>query len=180
MKRKHKNLGQSSIEFIMVFGISIGFFIIFLSLGINLTFGYIVHYATYDVSRAYLVIDNASQVVVDAQRNAATTAEGMVAFRGFTWNRILSSSYFRAEDITGFNFNQPDDVIPEFVGVHYNYKRRLSDSGFVTGTQRVEYTSESFLGKEPVRAECYERICERMDGACSRLQDEVTVFDNGC
>lgn len=164
----------------MVFGFSIGFFVIFLSLGINLTLGYLTHYATYDISRAYLVIDNGSQEALDADRVASSDAAEIIAIQNFTWPQILNSSYFRAEDKSGFRFNKPEDVIPEFVGVYYNYKRKLSDSGFLTGDQRVEYTSESFLGKEPLRAECFDRICDMMRGACNQFEGEVTVFDNGC
>lgn len=177
--KKIDRKGQSSIEFVIIFSFSIGFLILFLSLAINMTLGYLVHYATFEASRVYLVKDQASQVVDTSESWAMKEVESMKAINNLSWTQIFKNRQFKMEGASGFKFNRPGQVISEFVGVYFSYKRRLSDYSLLTGNEKVEYVSESFLGKEPVRSECLERICSKMKGSCTS-QVEVTAFDNGC
>lgn len=179
MKNMRNKQGQSSIEFIIVFSFALGFFVIFLGLGISMTLGYLVHYATFDASRVYLVQDGTSQNILQSEQYAMNQVGKLRAIKDYSWNQIFSSSKFRMEEASGFKFNQPGSGKPaEFTGIYFHYKKRLSEYAMLTGTQRVEYVSESFLGKEPLRAECLARICTMMGGCSGR--GEVTAFDNGC
>ena len=177
---KLSQLGQSSIEFIIIFSFTMGFFIVFLGLGLNFTTGYLVHYATYDISRAYLVGDGGNQSIRSSENYKVDEYDNGIAYGSATWSQVFNSGILRMRNASGFQVNSPGDVVtPEFIGVTFSYQRRLSDSGFITGLQEVEYVSESFLGKEPVRAECLRRICTKMNGNC-QSNVEVTAFDNGC
>lgn len=179
---KRVNQGQSSIEFIIVFGVSLSFFTLFLSLGINITLGYLVHHAVFEASRVYLVADGATGDSSQDQRYAEDRVlNNLKAYKNTGWPKVFQHSIFqmKAEDGFEFQFNRPGNVpTPEYIGVYFRYKRRLVDYGLILQNQVVDYISESFLGKEPVRSDCYEQICETMRGACE--DGEVTVFDNGC
>ena len=55
-----KESGQSTIEFLCTFAFVLATIFVFLKIAMNVTNGYLVHYATYMASRAYLVNDNGS------------------------------------------------------------------------------------------------------------------------
>ena len=57
MSNRH---GQSTIEFLIVSVFSMGILALFVQLAINLTGGYLVHYATYMASRTFMVYDEAN------------------------------------------------------------------------------------------------------------------------
>ena len=84
--------GQSTIEFLLTFIFSIGILILFISLGLNLTRGYIAHYATYMASRTYLTADNTSFTDTSSDSYAEQEAENV-------FNRIADASTYVHEQI---------------------------------------------------------------------------------
>ena len=54
-------------------------------------------------------------------------------------------------------------------------------SSMIGGKGPLTMVSESFLGREPSRQECIERICSTFSaidgGSCS---SHTTIYDNGC
>lgn len=178
--------GQSTIEFILTITFSIGFLFLFLTLGLNFTTGYIVHYATFMASRTYLVKEVASQDPGSDDNYAM--AESKKVFDSYNVKKFqkgLSSS--------DLEFNKPGGSGKyEFVGVSVNFKRELSKFSPLGGKQEIDLTSESFIGREPVRIDCLTRICEAMTGGgdgpsltptgCTSGVQQMyfTTEDNGC
>jgi hypothetical protein len=82
-------------------------------------------------------------------------------------------------------FNLPNEVpIYEYVGAVYTYKSSISGSGIVGGTD-FKLMSESFLGKEPTRADCRCQVENAMKGTCqgsfsTSTTEDLTLYDNGC
>ena len=67
-----------------------------------------------------------------------------------------------------------------YVGVYTDFSHRLGLSPFAGGQKEVNFRSESFLGREPTRAECVKRICEALKLLGGDCQHHSTIFDNGC
>ena len=67
-----------------------------------------------------------------------------------------------------------------FTGVHYSYQMKLTAFELVGGKDKATFHSESFLGKEPVRASCWQNICAAMGQASCNDSMDITVYDNGC
>lgn len=175
MKRED---GQSTIEFILVSLFGIGFLLVFIQLAFNLTGGYLVHYATYMASRTYLVYDRGSN---DMNIDIGGT-------RVKEWVEDVFKSYevgrFGMDDENSelvINNNNALDYF--FVGVHYRYQQPLSIFDYLGGDIKSDLRSESFLGKEPTRGECWRRVKKAMDSLDipeTLKKKYVTVFDNGC
>jgi len=166
--------GQSSLEFILTFTFALGFMIIFVSLAINLAFGFVVHYATYMSARTYLTYDSSSGTQDVNLQGAMNGARDV--FEDFPWSNL------DIDNPQDLKFNEPGgSSIYEFVGVHFEYEKYLSLYKMLTGTTKVKFVSEAFLGKEPTRADCMEQICANIqdNGACGPSFN-ATVFDNGC
>jgi hypothetical protein len=177
MKEKN-NRGQSTIEFILTFTAAVGFIFLFLKMALNYTNGYIVHHATFMASRAYLVGDSE----LDPKPEAGDAKALDLAKSVFSKN--LPSAL-----IPNFNgslkANDPDSAkFAVFVGVWVEYTQAFS-LGFVGGKDQVTYRSESFLGREPTRAESTTQVCRAIasvtgqgpdSGGCST---QATLDDNG-
>jgi hypothetical protein len=132
-----------------------------------------VHHATFMASRAYLV--------GDAERYESPGAGDAQAFK-------------LAKDV--FHKNLPDALIPNFdgvvtennpgivalsayVGIWVEFNQTFS-LGFVGGKERVAFRSESFLGREPTRAESVNQVCFAiMSVTQGRCDIEATLDDNG-
>ena len=164
--------GQSTIEFLLVFAFSFGILAVFIQLAVNLTGGYLVHYATFMASRTYLVQEKGSQVSLDAYTYATDKAR-----------KVFESYQVKSFGISDSNaelgFTRPGgQTDPFFTGVYYRYQQPLSLLSFLGGGVKAEMYSESFLGKEPSRGECWERTKAAI--GVVNLSKFVTVFDNGC
>ena len=171
-----KEKGQSSIEFILTFTFTLGIFFIFLSLTFNFVSGYVAHYATFYASRVYLTYDNAQDP--SSSINQAT---------------VKAKEYFESLPLEAFQIPGKTDhlkfniagsgIIPEFYGAYFEFSRPLSIYKILTGTSKVNFMSESYLGKEPTREECKRQRCKAMGTSCdggAPSDFEVTLFDNGC
>jgi hypothetical protein len=164
--------GQSTIEFVLTFGFAISFIVLFIYLALNMTTGFVLHYATFMSSRTFLSYDSSSNsseaVISQAEEMAQKT------FNSYQLHRLKIKT-------SDFKVNKPGQINNAlFVGVHARFKKPVSPLKNIGGGIEATYLSESFLGKEPMRIECYEEICNAMGlGGCSKAYD-VTLFDNGC
>jgi hypothetical protein len=174
-KMVHNQKGQSAIEFLITFVFAVGLIFLFIRLAINFGTGYLVHYATFMSSRVLMSYDNgngsANTVINSAKREASTE---------FKKYKV---------DLLGLNSNKLEFNLPlsgklyEYVGTHFKYKKPFSFVKVFGGDTQVEYLSESFLGKEVPRTECFKRTCWAMNGSadeCNPAGQHFTLFDNGC
>ena len=83
-----RNEGQSAIEFLMSFVFVIGFMMTLVRIAMNYTNGYLVHYATYVSSRAFMVADNNGQGS-DADSYAALKARN--TFKRFNFSAFTNN-----------------------------------------------------------------------------------------
>lgn len=164
--------GQSTIEFLSTFAFVFAMLFLFIKIALNFTNGYLVQYANYMASRAYLVHDT---------NQAKGTA--------------LNSAYQRAAQVFGqyqvTNFlpnfsgtlqvNSPTSgSMPFYVGTYVDFEDKFSLSKIMGGAIPLQFRSESFLGKEPLRKECSARVCDAMTAAGGNCSAYSTPFDNGC
>ena len=169
MNTQKTDQGQSLIEFIMTLSFSLGIVFLFFSIAFNATDGYLAHYATYMASRTYLVVD------VNANRangsDASALSEAQRVFAKYL-NPTKGKFYVNNPDmITGF----------PYIGAGFEFKQKFS-FGLIGVKDEMNLNSESYLGREPTRAECAERICHALlgaGGACEALV-HYTLYDNGC
>ena len=177
MVEQKSESGQSTIEFLLVFVFVLSFIFASLKLSFIYTNGYLVHYATFMASRAYMVVDingNNPAISETSARNKAITV----------FNKFPLDKFIGGYDRT-LQFNEPDGDGRNldrnlYVGVYTDFVQRFGLSPFAGGPKEVNFRSESFLGREPTRAECVERICEAIRMLGGNCQNHTTVFDNGC
>ncbi len=176
-QRLKNNKGQSTIEFLFSFILMVGIFTIFLRVGINSGLGYLTHYATFMASRVFLVYDTNSNVPSGSDIRAAI--EGKTEFEKFM--KVKGKLDFNKP----MSLKSPSHAL--YVGAIYESKTKLSMFGMLGGKVILNLRSESFLGKEPTRADCLSRVCAALAitlgiQVCdsSEYQDHVTAFDNGC
>ena len=170
--------GQSTIEFLIVSVFSVGILALFIQLAINLTGGYLVHYATYMASRTFMVHDEAN---VDRRVDyIKSTNVGKNIFDSY------EVKLFGVYDPNGkLEFNFWDTALQKdylFTGAYYLYRQPMSVFNYFGGGVNSPMRSESFLGKEPTRGECWARTKEAMEAlnVPPDLKKYTTVFDNGC
>ena len=172
-----KESGQSTVEFLLSFTLILGFLFSFMSLAFSFTNGYLLHYATYMASRAYMVFDDDNldpQVTDQAARNWSNQA-----FEKYKLD-LLINSFEKLE------FNDPSN--PSFQGrasnLYVGVWTDITQSFLIpviTKSLGLNLRSESFLGKEPTKGECYQQICEAMKSVGAEgCVKHVTVADNGC
>jgi hypothetical protein len=172
MKKKY-NKGQSTIEFVLTFTAAVGFIFLFLKMALNYTNGYMVHHATFMASRAYLVND--------AERYEGPGAGDALGFKVAenVFKKYLPEGL--VQDFDGkLEVNHPDTgMLSIFTGVWVKFSQVFS-LGFVGGKEPVTFQSESFLGREPTRAETFFQVCAAIKtvtlGSCDI---HVTLDDNG-
>jgi hypothetical protein len=186
--------GQSTIEFIVTFSLGLGVVFLFVGVALNYSAGFLVHYATFMASRTYLTTE--ANVSVEANNDNAAKAAALATFARFKMSalRIPAGSVLagggNAEE--GFHINpyvsvsDPKDVL--YVGAYTVFKRPISYLPLVAGGDPATLISESFLGKEPSRAECWKRTCEAIllgvsgaPGVCQGTNNyDFTIMDDGC
>lgn len=175
LKINEDQRGQSSIEFILTFAFAIGISFLFVAHALNMTTGFLAHYATFMSARAFLVHDATSNTVGSNMQSAQRVAEKV--FKIYRIDRF-------AKDIK-LEVNKP---IPSgqfsalFSGVSATFKKRLTPYKLVGGAVKATMMSESFLGKEPLKIQCWEMTCQAMGvGKCATQGEmDITVYDNGC
>lgn len=170
--------GQVAIEFILTFIFAIGITFLFINQVLNMTDGFLTHYANYMASRAYLVAEAGNN-------NEAS---------GYVEATRVATSVFKSYPLEDFDINatfevtQPASVggqaIPVFVGTTAFFKKKITSFSTVGGSSQASLLSESFLGKEPTRFSCYSQVCAAVtgvaDGCNNPNEMDVTLYDNGC
>jgi len=170
MKLKNQN-GQSTIEFILTFTVTVGFIFLFLQMSINYTNGYLIHHATYMASRSYLTADSERKDPLEGDVEAEKFAKA-------TFARYMPA--FLKLDSSKLKINNPSTSKKAFVGLYYEFSQIFSLS-LIGGRENMDFRSESFLGREPTRPETYEQICKRMKSliGASKCEFHMTLEDNG-
>ncbi|MCP4913918.1 MAG: hypothetical protein GY909_12470 [Oligoflexia bacterium] len=169
-----KNEGQSTIEFLMSFVFVIGFMMTFVRITLNYTNGFLVHYATFVSSRAYMVADN----------NGSGGAADNYAFLQATkvYEKFNFAAFINEYD-SPLRVNTPGSMdSPQtniYVGVYADYTDFFSTPN-LGPAETLELRSESYLGREPTRVECYEQVCEMVKQMGGDCQYHATFVDNGC
>ena len=177
MKNKRLNVGdkgQSTIEFLVSFSVVFTILLTFVRIAFNATNGFYVHYAVFNASRAYLVSDENNNSTSNGDSNARDKAREV--FERFKVEYLLGGN--KPELMTNNPGSFPNKP---FIGNYTTFKMDFGVSGTIGGKGPINMISESFLGREPSRQECIERICEAFSaidgGACS---SHTTLYDNGC
>ncbi len=179
MKMIKNQQGQSSIEFILSFVFVLALFFLFVNQSLNFTYGYLAHFTTFMASRTFLTHDSAGMDYNNYNANIADAINlAKKNFERYSLNAFLGSNL-------ELEFNRPGSTpIYEYVGSYLNFKRPLSIFEFLGGGTELNLRSESFLGKEPTRAECKEQICFAISGKSCSSNDakfsHTTLYDNVC
>ena len=115
---------------------------------------------------------------------------GTVANPGPSMNRTeeLAQETFRRYMLQIFNpnirvqINPPQGTPSDYLttGAVSTFDLPMDIVGQITGQTILELTSESFLGKEPTRAQCAARTCFAMTGTNNCDNMDVTLYDDGC
>ena len=175
--------GQSTMEFIVGFIFVLTFLFTFYKLALGYTNGYLVHYATFMASRAYLVLDDNNDNIASSDNFAESEAIKVFKntfswqYSNFDWTKFLDS--IPDLQVRGPN-SDPDNF---FTGVWTEFKQKISIANYFGGNKEVTLRSESFLGREPTRKTCIERICHEFQsvmGGINCRDPHITVSDNGC
>jgi hypothetical protein len=174
---KYNSKGQSTIEFITTFTATVGFIFLFLRMALNYTNGYMVHHAVYLASRGYLVHDG--QVGTVESEDVTAAAHANAVFKKYLPTGLIAGIPNQ------LHVNDPGVGSPAkkvFVGVWGEFKQFFS-IGFIGGRDLVNFKSESFLGREPTRAESYTQTCEAVKSVIQGVESDcllhVTLDDNG-
>jgi len=144
-------------------------------MAMNFTDGYMVHHATYMASRSYLVDDQERDAVEEGDERAMAKAK-------LVFTSYMPDSLVKGVDNSLLKFNTPDTDVTKFrafVGVFIKYSQKFS-IGFIGGKELVNFTSESFLGREPTRTESRLQTCAAIKLAgLNKCDVHVTLEDNG-
>lgn len=167
--------GQSTIEFIFTFAFGVSMILMIFNSSMNYISGYLAHYATFMASRVYLTADS-HLVTPEGSLNGAEERARQ------TFNNY-ALGIFKIPD-GSFKINPAGQATRETyltVGAYTAFSLSIDIMGKIAGQTKLDYVSESFLGKEPTRAECFIRTCKAITGRdnCS-INDDITVFDDGC
>ncbi|MCT4642611.1 MAG: hypothetical protein N4A33_09990 [Bacteriovoracaceae bacterium] len=163
------------MEFILTIAFTLGISLLFISLAINSTTGYIAHYANFMASRTYLSYEDSQNNIGANLAQAKNQTKSTFSSYGLDALGVPSNSLKIID--------QAQSSIALFRGTTVTYTQKLSMFSFVGGGQDAIFHSESFLGKEPTKIECLESICRAMGidiGTCKSGKQAITIMDNGC
>lgn len=170
--------GQSTVEFILTFAFGVSLILVIFNTSLNYATGYLVQYATFMASRVYLTADSH----IGTANDSAGSLNGSVEKASEVYKNYKLSIFGIPDG--NFKINKVQDSTgPEgylTVGATTNFELRIDILGRVMGEQKLEMVSESFLGKEPTRAECAVRTCVAIKGGSCGVADDITLYDNGC
>ena len=192
MNYKNTQLGQSTIEFILVFTFGLGIVFLFINIAVNYSAGYLVHYANFMAARTYLTVEGQRQT--DGANSGFARDEARRTFARFRMSALgIDSSSVKASGSgeIGFHIN-PYFPAPAnrrdtlYIGTYTVFERPVSFFRLIAGNEKAKHVTEAFLGKEPTRINCWEQTCRAImlgltnnATACEATAD-FTVYDNGC
>lgn len=144
-----------------------------IKIALNLTNGYLAHYATFMASRTYLVVDSNSAEVDGADEYAFLLSQRV--FNKFRIGGFIPDARQRLRA-------RPPGVggNPVYTGIIFKFTQEFSFSDMTGGKVPMDFVSESFLGREPTRATCLQRICDSMKMIGKGCGSNITYYDNGC
>lgn len=177
---KNNQSGQSTIEFIFSFVFAVSLILLVFNTSLNYAAGYVTHYATFMASRVFLTQDSNDTVEGPGDRSVAETAARE------TFEKYKLEVF--GIDNSAFAVNDPGDVgAGEYlmIGAHTTFERKMDVVGRVTGQQKLQLISESYLGREPTRGVCAQRTCFAITGQNGGCHNnganlDITLFDDGC
>jgi outer membrane protein assembly factor BamB len=169
--------GQSTIEFLSALSFILAIIFFYVKMALNIINGYLMHYATFMGSRAYLVYDGG--------QNSEGGADGQAKARAAQVFNGIKAWAIGLEGNSALQFNSPgeNDKNRVYVGAWVRFRQKFSYSAVVGGLDLMTYVSESFLGREPTSGECTIRTCEMLymsNKTSESCAIGVTVVDNGC
>lgn len=178
IKKNLSEAGQSTVEFILTFAFGVSLILVIFNTSMNFATGYLVHYATFMASRVYLTQDNMTGTIGSSESALSGSVEtATTAFNNYNLTVFnVANSSFQINPA-----GNTDETTYLTVGGVTKFELTIDILGKVTGSKKLEMTSESFLGKEITRAECATRTCYGITGTetCDDTYD-ITLFDDGC
>jgi hypothetical protein len=178
MKKHLSQAGQSTIEFIFCFIFAVSIILLVFNASLNYAAGYVVHYATFMASRVFLTQGSSSATWGSAGLSqAASKAES--AFAAYRLDVFgIKNDAFKVN--TGQAEVSADEYL--MIGGYTMFTRKMDLVGQITGQQKLELVSESFLGREPTQGVCASRVCKAITGqdTCTSAGMDITLFDDGC
>lgn len=174
-----KQRGQATIEFILTFAFGLCLMLMIFNSAMNYVTGYLVHYATFMSSRVYLTTESGFGFWGQYDNSVAPAEQAArQAFRQYNLGifGVDESKFFVNKSSSG-----QDSSEYLTVGTYTRFSQRVDTLGKIAGNTELDLVSESFLGKEPTRIGCAERVCQAVTGqsACNEQMD-ITLFDDGC
>lgn len=167
--------GQSTIEFLLTFTLSIGFIFLFLKMAMNYTNGFMVHHATYMAARAYLVNDAERQS--DIENDNAAEVYAKKVFQIYLPSALVPE--VNVNDTKAIHPAGGGSTLEIFTGIITKFTTNFS-VGFIGGKDKIELRSEAFLGREPTRTESTRQTCKAiMDIGITDCAHHTTLDDNG-
>lgn len=170
-KLRKSQIGQSTIEFLISFTVVFGMTFFIVKVTLDYGNGYYLHWATYVASRAYSVYDEGQNgagigITFSSAENRARALFDLYRINGVTLS-------FNDMNAAGRNV---------LIGAYAEYETKFSPMTNINPDQRINFRSESFLGKEPPRGYCHEIVRDKILDAAGGGFDArfMTVFDNGC
>lgn len=174
-----KEDGQSTVEFILTFALGISLILMIFNSAVNFAKGYVIHYATFMATRVYLTADSHIGTIQNvAPSLSSSILRAKEAFRIYNLGLFgVPEDNFKINHVLSVTDNSENLT----VGGLTKFETQMDVLGRVAGQNKLELVSESFLGKEPTRAECATRVCTAVTGEvnCDAEMD-VTLYDNGC
>ena len=175
--------GQSVIEFLISFTFIFAFLVLFIYTAITIADGQFIHYVTFSASRLYLVIDRNHNGIGSGGLDSTDELNKVEAvMASFPLKKILPEDGKLEFRTPGDNLNKNTP----YIGLIYRFKHKISPVNLFGGKEPVEFTSESFLGREPTRQECIEEIRNAFRDVIGANVDSnsgysnTTMYDNGC
>jgi len=187
---KKRELGQSTVEFVLTMILFVGFLFFFMRLSYFLAYGNLVQYATFLAARSYQAAgpDPADQtarakLVIIRLLKKSEGETGTERFPAIAQG-VGGGDPVGAVVGPGTGYNPTDDANSWLQGVRYTFRSRLFVSLFGSkptanstepnggGPGSVSLTSESWLGREPTVSEC--------EAEMSSLNGARGLVDNGC
>jgi len=175
--RRKFQRGQSTVEFILTFAFGVSLILVIFNSALNYATGYLVQYATFMASRVYLTADNHTGSIGSVGPSLSGSVEKATeAYNNYNLSIFIPDGQFSINPA-----GATDASTYLTVGAYTKFQLSIDALGKLAGQQKLEMVSESFLGKEPTRAECATRVCKAVTGndTCDRNLD-VTLYDNGC
>ncbi len=178
MKKLVNQAGQSTIEFIFCFIFAVSLILLVFNTSLNYAAGYVVHYATFMSSRVFLTQSSSMSEWGGAARNEAIDA-AKATFRDYDLSVFgIKNNAIEIKD------NPLDADANEYlmIGAYTKFERKMDLVGQITGGQKLELVSESYLGREPTLGVCASRTCRGVTDKdqCDSASMDITLFDNGC